>query len=71
MWYFITAENRSTFMGQLRDVVQSGQESKHRDLHPPCIIKDEQAVSAVVEVIRGWNNPFSDNQELVSISKAI
>lgn len=43
----------------------------HKDLQRSRIKKDEEAITAVVEVIQGWNNPFSDSQqELVSISTA-
>ena len=68
--YYVTAEYRSTFLRQLRDIVQGGPNSKHTDLQRTRIKKDEQAVSAVVELIRGWTNPFSENQDLVSISTA-
>ena len=34
------------------------------------IKKDEEAVSAVVLLIQGWINPFTKNQDLVSISTA-
>jgi hypothetical protein len=37
--------------------------SKHSDLQPTRIKKDEDAVSAVVDVIKGWNNPFTENQQ--------
>ena len=44
--------------------MQGGQNSKHTDLQRLRIKKDEQAVPAVVELIRGWTNPFSENQDL-------
>lgn len=68
--YYVTAEYTSAFLRQLRDMVQGGQNAKHTDLQRSRIKKDEQAVSAVVELIRGWTNPFSGNQDLVSISTA-
>ena len=32
--------------------------------------KDEEAVSAVVHLIEGWVNPFTEKQDLISISTA-
>ena len=36
----------------------------------PRIAKDEKAVSAVQNLIDSWNNPFTENQNVVSISTA-
>ncbi|KAK3728046.1 hypothetical protein QZH41_015787, partial [Actinostola sp. cb2023] len=68
--YYITAEYRSAFLGQLRDMVQGEAKSQHTDLQRSRIMKDEQAVYAVVELIQGWNNPFAENQDLISIATA-
>jgi hypothetical protein len=42
----------------------------HTELRRPRIQKDGQAVSAVVDLIQGWANPFSEKRELMSISTA-
>ena len=39
----------------------------HADLQQPSIHKDEEAVSAVVDLVEGWVNPFSYEQDLISI----
>ena len=69
--YYVTAEYRSAFLGQLRDMVQ-GNKSKlcHTELQLPRIQKDEEAVNAVVGLIKDWVNPFAEKQDLVSISTA-
>ncbi len=69
--YYITAEYRSAFLGQLRDMVQVNKSGLHHaDLQQPRIQKDEEAVSAVVNLIQGWVNPFAEKQDLISISTA-
>ena len=42
----------------------------HGELQAPRIAKDENAVSAVQYLTDGWNNPFAENQNVVSISTA-
>ncbi len=42
----------------------------HADLQKTRIQKDEEAVSTVVDLIQGWIHPFTENQDLVSISTA-
>ena len=42
----------------------------HAELQRPRIQKDEKAVLAVVDLIQGLINPFSEKQELVRISTA-
>ena len=42
----------------------------HGELQAPRIAKDEKAVSAVQNLIDSWNNPFAENQNVVSISTA-
>lgn len=57
--YYITAEHRSTFLGQLRGMLKGNTaHHSHSDLQPPRIQKDEEAVSAVVGLIQGWINTF-------------
>ena len=53
--YYITAEYRSAFLIQLRYMVQGNR---------------LDMFSAVVEILQGWVNPFSDKQDLISISTA-
>lgn len=69
--YYLTAEHRSAFLGLVRKMVQ-GKESKlhHAELQAKRIKKDEEAVSAVFQLIQGWINPFAVNENLVSISTA-
>lgn len=65
------AEHRSAFWGQLRKLVHGNKtELYHAELQGPRIQKDEKALSAVVDLIQGWINPFSEKQELVCISTA-
>ena len=42
----------------------------HTELQLSRIKKDEQAVLSIVDLIQGWVNPFSENQDLISISTA-
>ena len=67
--YYLTAKYRSEFLTRLRDMVHL---SKHGFGHPELqhskIKNDEQAVSAVVETLRSWINPFEANVDLISIS---
>ena len=69
--YYLTAEYRSAFLGQLRDMIQaSNSKTQHTELQSSRMKKDEQAVSAIVDLIQGWVNPFSESQDLISISTA-
>ena len=69
--YYLTAEYRNAFLGQLRSMVQgSDPETQHTELQRSRIKKDEQAVSSIVDLIQGWVNPFSESQDLISISTA-
>lgn len=47
-----------------------GNKSKvcHTELQRPIIQKDEEALSAVVGLIKDWVNPFAEKQDLISIS---
>ena len=70
-WYYITAEHRSGFLGQLRGMVQGRTSGVHHaELQPSRMKKYEEAVSAVVDLIQGWINPFSEKQGLINISTA-
>lgn len=42
----------------------------HDELQTSRIIKDEKAVVTVENLIQSWNNPFSERQDLISISTA-
>ncbi|KAJ8346686.1 hypothetical protein SKAU_G00280870 [Synaphobranchus kaupii] len=69
--YYITAEHRSAFLGQLREMVQGNKsEVCHAELQRPRIQKDEEAVSAVVSLIHEWVNPFAEKRDLINISTA-
>ena len=69
--YYLTAEYRSAFLAQLRNMVQgSNSETQHTELQSSRIRRDELAVSSIVDLIQGWVNPFSESQELISISTA-
>ena len=69
--YYITAEYQSAFLGLLRKMLHSNKSALHHpELQEPHIQKDEESVSAVVSLIQGWVNPFSEKQDLVSISTA-
>ena len=68
---YITAEHRSGFLGQLRGMVQGRTSGVHHaELQPSRMKKDEEAVSAVVDLIQRWINPFSKKQGLINISTA-
>ena len=60
--HYITAEYRSTALGQLRNLVSLKKGTVgHNDLRQSRKIKDEEAVSAVVHLLESWVNPFSDS----------
>ena len=69
--YYLTAEYRSAFLGQLRNTVRgSNSATQHTELQSSRTKKDEQAVLSIVDLIQRWVNPFSENQDLISISTA-
>ena len=69
--YYITAEHRSAFLGQLREMVQDNKSDfSSVELQPSRFQKDEGAVSAIVSLICQWVNPFAETLDLVSISTA-
>lgn len=43
----------------------------HVELQNSRILKDEQAVTAILGTIDNWINPFMDTDDLVSLSTAI
>ena len=56
--YYLTAEYRSAFLGQLRNMIQgSSSKTQLTELQLSRIKKDELAVSSIVELIQGWVNP--------------
>jgi len=68
--YYLTAEYQSAFLGQLRNMVQgSNSATQHTELQSSRRKKDEQAVSSIVDLINFFN-PFSESQDLISISTA-
>ena len=68
--FYMTAEYWCSFLTQLKSMVQLNQTTFHHgELQAPRIAKDK-AVSAVQNLIDSWNNPFAENQNVVSISTA-
>ena len=52
--YCLTAEYRSAFLGQLRNMVQaSNSGTQHTELQSSRIKKDEHSVSSIVDLIQG------------------
>lgn len=68
--YYLTAEYRSEYVRLLRQILQMNRNQHHAELQKSRITKDEQAVSAIVEVIEDLVNPFSDPKDLLNISNA-
>ena len=68
--FYLTAEYRSGFLANLRDITNTSRSSlNHSDLQRPRIEKDETNVSTIVELFNNWINPFEEN-DLVCISTA-
>lgn len=64
--YYITAEYRSAFLHNLRTFVEQGSsQAIHTDLQRTRIEKDENAVLTVMNVVKGWLNPFHENELMV------
>ena len=60
--YYFTAEYRSAFLGQLRNMIQAyNPATQHTENQSSRIKKDEQAVSSIVDLIQGWVNLFSES----------
>ena len=69
--FYMTAEYRFSFLAHLRDMVQVKRPSYHHDeMLSTRKRKDEQAVTTIESLIEGWNNPFTERKELVSLSTA-
>lgn len=69
--YYLIAEYRSVFMRQLKDMLHlSTSKSKHTDLQPRRIAKDEADVNSLVSMLdESWINPFEGaQQDLVCLS---
>ena len=73
--YYLTSEYRSSFLRQLRSMVNAGQHDyfSHPDIRSPRIRKDEATIQSLIQLMdSSWLNPFNpDQEELVSISTAI
>jgi hypothetical protein len=71
--FYLTAEYRSAYLRQFRNMIgmiKSG--LHHADLQKPRILKDEAAVTSVVETLDNWINPFAeDAQDIISLSTSI
>ena len=67
--YYITAEYRCSLLHLMRTFIESG---GSRSLYPNLLTTrmeyDKQAVSTVVNVIKGWIDPFAEENDLVIIS---
>ena len=60
--YYLTAEYRSAFLGQLRNMVQGSTRKRSiQSFRSPRIKKYELAVLSIVDLIQGWVNPFSES----------
>ena len=69
--YYLTAEFRSTFLGQLRESLNLCSTGfYHADLQQPRIAKDETDVQSIVEMLdSNWINLFApDPLDLISLS---
>ena len=66
----MTAEYRCSFLAHLRDMVQVKRPSQHDEMLSTRKRTDEQAVTTIESLIEGWNNPFTERKELVSLSTA-
>lgn len=68
--YYLSAEYRSIFLRNLRDMVDSHSTSiKHKDLTPARIKKDETDVNSLYNLIGSiWTDPFSRRNVLSSLS---
>ena len=70
--YHLTAEHRSAFLAQLRDMTQVNQSAfPHSELQKPRIDRDNRAVAAVVELLDNWTNSFEEANTLSSSRQAM
>ena len=69
--FYVTSDHRSTFLNQMREIVnESKTDTDHADLQTPRIKRDGDAVSQLVSLLNSWVNPFAAPSCLVSISTA-
>ena len=69
--FYSVAENRSTFLRQLKDMFHiSRSSSQHKDLQPTRITRNESDVKSIISMLQNtWLNPFNpDRQDLVCLS---
>ena len=68
--YYMVAEYRSIFLGQLREMLHLKSYFNHADLQKRRTERDEADVKSLVEMLENnWNNPFdNEKQELICIS---
>ena len=65
--YYLSAEHRSAFLGQLRDITQVNPSAiHHSELQKPRIDRDDWDVADVVELIDNWTNSFEEANTLSS-----
>ena len=68
---YLTAEHRSAFFDQLRDMTQVNQSAFPRsELQKPRIDRDDRDVAAVVELLDNWTDKFMNegSQHIVILS---
>lgn len=68
--YYVVAEYRSIFLGQLREMLHLKSYFNHADLQQKRIKRDEADVKALVDMLeKDWVDPFDgEKQELICIS---
>jgi hypothetical protein len=69
--FYLGAEYKSAFLRNFREMLCLNKSTNvHNELQKSRILKDEVSVSAVVDTIYNWNNPFEKSQDLISLSTA-
>lgn len=69
--YYLTAEYRSAFLRQFREMINLTKSAMHHaELQSPRITKDEIAVTSVVNTLDNWINPFENDCDIISLSSA-
>ena len=68
--YYLTAEYRSIFMRQLKDILHlNSSSSSHNDLQQSRITRDEGDVKSLLSTFEIWISPYqSEQQDLVCLS---
>ena len=73
--YYLTSENRSQYLRQLRNMTgnKPTESVRHHDLQKPRIEKDRADVNAFAELMeKGWVNPLGPEQsDIISLSTGI